>query len=70
MLILKGEKYEGLYKRKEENSLRSRVSWISLEGSSSQGEASRKISTRHKHGQCVAERRNGAFGKGPRWPKV
>ena len=69
IVILKGEKCEGLYKLKEENSVRGGVSGISLEGSSSRGEASRKIAMGHELGQNVAGRRNGAFGQGRRWPK-
>jgi len=38
-VILKGEKCEGIYKPKEENSIRGGVSGISLKGSSSQGGA-------------------------------
>jgi len=39
---LKEEKYEGLYKLKEENSVRDKISRISLEESSLRGGASRK----------------------------
>jgi len=65
-LILKGEKCGGLYKLKKENSVRGRVSRISLEGNSSRGRASRKTATGRKPDQSVVERRKGAFGKGPR----
>ena len=65
-IILKGEKCEELYKLKKENSVRGGVSGISLEGSSSRGEALRKTATGHEPGQSVARR--SAFGQGPRWP--
>jgi len=45
MVILKEEKCGGLYKLKEENSVRGKVSRISLEESSSRGGASRKTAT-------------------------
>jgi len=59
-IILEGEKYGGLYKLKEENSVRGRVSGISLEGSSSRSGASRKTATGHEPGQNVVGRRKGA----------
>jgi len=61
-VILEGEKCGGIYKLKEGNSVRYRVSWISLKGSSSRGRASRKTVTRRESGQSVAGRRKGAFG--------
>jgi len=42
---MEGEKCGGLYKMKEENSVRNGVSRISLKGSSSRGGASRKTAT-------------------------
>ena len=61
-VILKGEKYEGLYKLKKRNSVRGGVAGITLEGSSSRGGASRKTATGREPNQSVAERRKGAFG--------
>ena len=60
-VILEGDKCEGLYKLKEENSVRGGVLRISLEGSSSRGRASMKTATGRKSGQSVVRRRKGAF---------
>ena len=68
-VILEGEKCEGLYKLKEGNSVRGGVSRISLEWSSSQGGASKKIATGREPGQSVTGKRKGALGQGLRWPK-
>ena len=57
MIILKGEKCGGLYKLKEENSVRGEVSYISLEESSSRGGASRKTATGREPGQSVAKKK-------------
>jgi len=62
MIILEGEKCGGLYKLKEENSVRGGVSGISLEESSSRGEASRKTATGRGPGQSVMRWRKGPFG--------
>jgi len=56
-VILEGEKFGGLYKLKERNSLRGGVSRISLKGSSSRGGASRKTATGREPDQSVAEKR-------------
>ena len=61
MVIQEGEKCGGLYKLKEENLVRGRVSMIILEGSSSRCGASRKYATGHEPSQNVTERRKGAF---------
>ena len=61
-VIAEGEKYEGLYKLKETNSVRSGVSGIILEGNSSRGEDLRKTTMGREPGQSVAGRRKGAFG--------
>jgi len=58
---LEGEKCEGLYKLKEENSVQDRVSGIRLKGSILRGETSRKTATRRKLGQSVTGRRKDAF---------
>ena len=68
-IILKGEKCEGLYKLKEENSILGRVSGISLEGILSRGGVSRKTAMGHELGQSIMGRRNGAFEQHPKWPK-
>jgi len=68
MVILKGEKCEGIYKLKEENSVRDRVSGINLERSSPRGGASRKPRTEREWGQSVTGKRNGAFRQSPKWP--
>jgi len=62
-VILEEGKCEGLYKLKEENSVRGGVSWISLKGSSPRGGASRKTATGRALGQSIAGRRKGASGK-------
>ena len=62
-IILEGEKCGGLYKLKEENSIRYGVSGISLEGSSSRGGASKKTTTGRKQDQSVVGRRNGAWAR-------
>ena len=49
-VILEGEKCGGLYKLKEENSVRGGVQGLSLEGSSSRGGASRKTATEREPG--------------------
>ena len=66
MVILKGEKCGGLYKLKEENSVRGGVSDISLEESSSHGGASRKTATGREPGQSVGRKRKAAFKQNPR----
>ena len=50
-----------LCKLKEGNSVRGRVSRISLEGSSSRGGDSRKSATGREQDQSVARKRKGAF---------
>jgi len=62
MIILKGEKCGGLYKLKEGNLVRGGVSGISLERSSSRGEASRKTATGREPDQSIARRRNCVIG--------
>jgi len=62
MVILKGEKCEGLYKLKEGNSVRRKVSGISLKGSSSRGKASRNSAMGRDTGQSVTGKKKGAFG--------
>ena len=64
MVILKREKCGGIYKLKEENSVRGGVSGISLEGSLLRGEALMKTATGREPGQSVAGKRKGAFGRG------
>ena len=54
-VILEGEKCEALYKLKKGNSIRSGVSRISLEESSSRGRASRKTKTGREPGQSIVE---------------
>jgi len=54
---LKGEKCEGIYKLKEENSVQGGVIMTSLEGSSSRGGASRKTVMGHESGESVAGKR-------------
>jgi len=61
-VILKGEKCGGLYKLNEGNSVRGVVSRISLEGSLSRGEASRKTAMGREPGQNVVKKRKGALG--------
>ena len=58
---MEGEKCGGLYKLKEENSVRDGISRISLERSSSQGRASRKNAMGRESSQSVAGRRKGTF---------
>jgi len=53
--VLEGEKYKGIYRLKEENSVRGGVSGISLKGSLSRGGASRKTATGYELGQSVAK---------------
>ena len=55
--MLEGEKYKGIYKMKEENSVRGGVSGISLKGSLSRGGASRKTATGYELGQSVAKKK-------------
>jgi len=59
---MKGQKCGGLYKLKEENSVRDGVSRISLDRKSSRDGASRKTVMRHEPDQSVAEKKNNAFG--------
>jgi len=61
-VILEGEKCGGLHKLKEGNTVRSGVSRISLEESSSQGGASKKTATKRESGQSVAGKRKGVLG--------
>ena len=69
-IILKREKYGGLYKLKgKKNSIRDGVSRISLKGSSLRGGVSKKTVIGREPGQSVIEKRNSAFWQGPRWPK-
>jgi len=62
-VILKEEKYRGLYKLKEGNSVRGGVSKISLEESSSRGGASKKTATGREPNQSIAERERIHLGK-------
>jgi len=61
-IILEGEKCGGLYKLKEENSIRDGVSGISLEGSSLRGRALKRTATGREPSKNVTGKRNGAFG--------
>ena len=69
-VILEREKCGGIYKLKEENSIQIGVSGISLEGSSSRGEALKKTAMGREQCQSVVRKKKGAFGRGPRWPKA
>ena len=64
-VILKEEKCGGLYKLKEGNSIRGRVSGISLKRSLSQGGASRKTGTGCEPGQSFTGMGGGALRQGP-----
>ena len=55
-IILKGEKYGGIYKLKEENSIQNKVLMTSLKGSSSRGGASRKTATGYELDQSVTKK--------------
>ena len=60
---MEGEKYGVLYKLKEENSIQSGVSRISLEGSSSRGKASKKTATGLSRVKVLQERERVHSGK-------
>ena len=61
IVIMEGEKCGGSYKLKEGNSVRGKVSGISLKMSSSRGGALRKTVMGREPSQHVAGRRKGTF---------